>query len=280
MMERLITRPRSLMLIVALAVIAAMCTVSTARGAPGSGATSRATVASGTPCSFIPTLTCQSTDASVALNIDYYGEQSGCTYVWDVDWGDSNSESFTVTDPADGYIFLANHAYSGAKTYTIAVTGQVTVGPCTANDFTAQFTLLPPAPSPRIHKSAHHCLGAAAFPLNDLCVTANYTVLGAHRLQISSVEICVDIQGPAATAIAKTEINIYSSGPKIWSSKKKALIYGPIGFDSQKCEWYWPWVIATPGKVGVWGGSAEGVFSLDGKEDIIPEEWVGVRNFR
>jgi hypothetical protein len=279
-MKRLVTRPRSLVLVVVLAVITAICTVSTAHAAPGNGATSRATAASGTPCSFVPALTCQSTNAKVALNIDYYGEQSGCTYVWAVDWGDNNSQSFTVTDPADDYVFLANHTYSGAKTYTITVTGQVTDGICTATGFTAQFTLLHPAPSPMIHKSVHKCLGAAAFPLNDLCVTVNYTVLGAHRLQISSVKICVDIQGPAAAAIAKTEVHIYSSGPKIWSSKGKALIYGPIGFDSQKCKWYWPWVIVTRGKVGVWGGSAEGVFSAKGKEDIITEEWVGVSNFR
>ena len=127
-------------------------------------------------------------------------------------------------------------------------------------------------------KSAHKCLGAAAFPLNDLCVIANYTVLDAHRLQISSVGICVDIQGPAVAAVAKPEVNIYSSGPKIWSSIGKALIYGPIAFASQKCEWFWPGIIATSGKVGVWGGSAEGVFKPT--EDIIPLEWVGVSNFR
>jgi hypothetical protein len=279
-MKRLITRSRSLVLVVALAMIAAICTVSTAQAAPASAATPHVTAASSTPCSFVPALTCESTGAQVALNIDYYGEQSSCTYVWDVAWGDGNSEDFTVSYPADGYIFLANHSYSGAKTYTITVTGQVTAGNCAANGFTAQFALLASAPPPTTHKSTHNCLGAAAFPLNDLCVTANYTVLNAHRLKINSVGICVDIQGPAAAAIAKTEVNIYSSGSKIWSSKGKALIYGPIGFDSQKCEWYYPGVIATPGRVGVWGGTAEGVFSLKGKEDIIDEKWVGVSNFK
>lgn len=156
----------------------------------------------------------------------------------------------------------------------------MTAGTCVANPFSAQFTLLtPPPPAPRIHKSAHKCLGAAAFPLNNLCVTANYTVLDAHRLQISSVEVCVDIQGPAVLgAVARPEVNIYSSGPKIWSRIGKPLFYGPIGFESQKCEWFWPWVIARPGKVGVWGGSSEGVFNP--KEEIIPEEWIGVSNFR
>ena len=165
-MKRRITRPRSLVLVVALAVIAAMCTVSTAHAAsPGGGAgglhptSSHATAASDTPCSFVPSLTCQSTDRTIALNIDYYGEQSGCTYAWHVDWGDGNSQDFTVTEPADDYVFLANHTYSTTpRTYTITVTGQVTVGTCTANPFTAQFTLLappppPPAPSPTIYWS-------------------------------------------------------------------------------------------------------------------------------
>jgi hypothetical protein len=278
-MKRLVVRSRSLVLAVALAVLAAMCTVSTAHAASSGSSTA----ASSTPCSFVPTLTCQSTNPAVALNIDYYGSQSGCIYVWDVDWGDGSTPvDLTVTDPADGYVVLADHTYSGANTYTITVTGQVTAGTCVANPFTAQFTLLTapsPPPAPRIHKSAHKCLGAAAFPLNDLCVTANYTVLNAHQLQISSVEVCVDIQGPAVVgAIARPEVHIYSSGSKIWSRTGKPLFYGPIGFDSQKCEWFWPWVIATPGKVGVWGGSSAGVFNP--KEDIIPEEWVGVSNFR
>ncbi len=156
-MKKLITRSRSLVLVAVLAVMAAMCTVSTAQAAsPGGGAggihttSSRATAASGTPCSFVPALTCQSTDPTIALNIDYYGEQSGCTYAWNVDWGDGNSSAFTVAEPAVGYVFLANHTYKTAKAYTISVAGQVTSGTCVANPFTAQFTLLTPSPPPAL----------------------------------------------------------------------------------------------------------------------------------
>ena len=97
-MKRITVRSRSLVLVVALAVMAAICTVSTAHAAsPGSGAAgirgaaSHATAASSTPCSFEPATTCQSTDPTVTQNVHYYGDQSGCTYVWDVSWGDGQS---------------------------------------------------------------------------------------------------------------------------------------------------------------------------------------------
>ena len=65
-----------------------------------------------------------------------------------MDWGDgSNPSSFTVTGPAVGDVFLANHTYGPTQTYTINVTGQLTAGDCVANPFTVQFTLLPPTPT-------------------------------------------------------------------------------------------------------------------------------------
>ena len=155
-MKRLFVRPKSLTLIVALAAVAAMCTVSAAYAAsPGGGGArmramaSRATSASSTPCSFTPATTCQSTDPTVTLNIYYYGDTSACTFIWDVAWGDGNSSSnLTVTDPPDGYVQLASHTYAIAGTYTISVTGQVTSGDCVASPFTVQFTLLPPPTLP------------------------------------------------------------------------------------------------------------------------------------
>ena len=97
----------------------------------------------------VPALTCQSTNHTVTLNIDYYGSQSGCTYAWFVSWGDGNGSSdLTVTDPPEGYVSLANYTYAATGEYTITVTGQVTAGDCTANPFTAQFTLLSPPPPP------------------------------------------------------------------------------------------------------------------------------------
>jgi hypothetical protein len=159
-MNGLFARSRSLLLVVALAVIAAMCIVSTAHAAsPSAGAggiragASHATVSSGTPCSFVPALRCQSTDPTVALNIYYYGDTSACTFVWDVSWGDGKSSAnLTVTDPADGYVFLTNHTYAKEGAYTIAVTGQVTAGDCVASGFTAHFTwLTAPTPPPAVN---------------------------------------------------------------------------------------------------------------------------------
>ena len=89
-MKKRFGRSRGLLAIVALAVVAVMCSVSTAyaasAGAPGGAgigpaAASRSMAASGTPCSFVPALTCESTDPAVALNIYYYGDTSACTFV-------------------------------------------------------------------------------------------------------------------------------------------------------------------------------------------------------
>lgn len=183
-MKRLVVRSRSLVLVVALAVMAAMCTVSTAHAAsPGSGAAgirgaaSHAAAASSTPCSFEPATTCQSTDPSVTQNVHYYGDQSGCTYVWDVSWGDGQSSpNLTNTDPPDGYMFLANHTYAAAGTYAISLTGQVTAGDCTANTFTAQFTLVTPPPpvAPGIHYSLDYS-GHVTVPDPGTASSLDYT---------------------------------------------------------------------------------------------------------
>jgi len=157
-MKRLIVRPRRLLLVAVLALVAALCTgypahaASPASAGQASSVASRDAAPSSSPCTFQPATTCQSTDHTVALNIYYYGSQSGCTYAWDVDWGDGNSQSFTVTDPAEGYIFLTNHTYTTPGKYTIAVTGQVTAGDCVVNPFTVSFTLLQSTSPPVFNK--------------------------------------------------------------------------------------------------------------------------------
>ena len=147
-------RCRLLILIAVLAIPLSLIAGPAVQAASAQGVS---TAASSTPCSFEPATTCQSTDPTVTQNVHYYGDQSGCTYVWDVSWGDGQSKpNLTNTDPPDGYMFLANHTYAAARTYAISLTGQVTAGDCTASTFTAQFTLLspaPPAPSPRIYWS-------------------------------------------------------------------------------------------------------------------------------
>ena len=150
-MKRLNIRPRSLVLVAALAVVAAMCTVSTANAASSASAAPHDPAASSTPCNFVPSLkTCTSTDPTVGINAYYYGNNSGCTYVWNINWGDRSSPTtVTQTSPPDGDNFLANHKYAKPGTYTIMDTGQVTAGSCTVATVVHIFTLA--ASSPKGH---------------------------------------------------------------------------------------------------------------------------------
>jgi hypothetical protein len=150
-MDRPIARSKSLLLVVALTVLAAVSSAPSAQAtAAGTGAAaSHGLAASGSPCSFIPAQTCQSTDPSVTLNIDYAGNTSGCTFTWGVEWGDgATSPNLVVTNPPDGYVLLAQHTYTAPGTYAITVLAGEVDGSCTSNDFAVQFTLLPPPPTP------------------------------------------------------------------------------------------------------------------------------------
>jgi hypothetical protein len=153
-MKKLVTRSRSLVLVAVLAVVAAMFTVSTVHAASTTAgihaAASHATAASDAPCTFdFQSTTCQSTDRAVTVNNYFTGDQTGCSYVSAVTWGDGQSTTnVTYSDPGDGYDLLGNHTYGAAGTYTIAVTLELTAGTCTANSFNAKFTLLAPTPTP------------------------------------------------------------------------------------------------------------------------------------
>lgn len=137
-MRRFFARARHVLLLaVALAVAAALSGGTAAHAATAEG--------SGTPCSLNPATSCQSTDGTVALNIDY-SDASACTFTWHVDWGDGKVSDVTVTDPADGYVLLAQHTYANANTYTISATGQATTENCETTPFTGHFTLLSPDP--------------------------------------------------------------------------------------------------------------------------------------
>lgn len=154
-MKKRFAMSRILLAIVALAMIAAMCSVSPARAASAARAgrmdtaAPHAPAASGTPCNFVSSLkTCQSTDPTVAYTVYAYGNTANCTFVFDVTWGDGHSSTKTVVDPTDGYHLLAKHTYVAPRTYTITVTGQVTAGPCTLTSSVHTFTL---APSPTLY---------------------------------------------------------------------------------------------------------------------------------
>jgi hypothetical protein len=189
-MKKRFGRPRSLLAIVALTAAATMSTVPTAHAASagtegaartGTAAASRSAAASDTPCTLIPAQTCQSTDPTVSLNIDYTGDTSACIFVWNVAWGDGdNTSNLMVGGPPDGYVLLAQHTYAAPGAYTITVSGDVTDGACTAGDFTVQFTLSSPPPSPP--KPAHFDSGNYAgwsetgLTGTDRYVAAHWTV--------------------------------------------------------------------------------------------------------
>jgi hypothetical protein len=140
-----------------------------------------------------------------------------------------------------------------------------------------------------VNKSVTHCLGAAAFPLNDLCVTTNYTVYSSTNEQISSVKGCVDVQGPAAYASLSTQVDVYNQGPKVWSQNNQSLQFGPVGTESEKCVWYWPWKSVQPGNTGVWFGVGGPICTNvlhpdqcnigDPSSETIVSEWVDNSNF-
>lgn len=150
-MKRLITRPRSLLLVVALAMVAAMCTVSTASAASSASAAPHEPAASSSQCKFMESLkTCESTDRTVSYTDSAYGNTSDCTFVFTIAWGDSSpTTTVKVTDPTDGPHLLATHRYAATpRAYTITVTVQVTAGNCTGTNSVHTFTLVPPTPSP------------------------------------------------------------------------------------------------------------------------------------
>lgn len=131
-MRRIIVRARRGLLAAALAVAAVL--------AGGSAAHAATTAASNTPCTFGPATSCQSTDATVTVNIDY-SDASDCIFTWHVAWGDGSVSDVVVADPLDGYRLLGLHTYVNTGAFTISATGQVTSGNCTATSGKYYFTL-------------------------------------------------------------------------------------------------------------------------------------------
>ena len=156
-MKMIFGRSRSLLVIVALMMIAGMSTVSTARAASSPPGTNAARAASSAQCNLRHTIsTCQSTDPTVTLSTEATGNTSSCTFVWDLSWGDGHSSQSTEIDPADGWKVIAQHTYASTpNTYTVTATGTPSGG-CTLTPFVVTFILTNPAPpvNPRIKGKA------------------------------------------------------------------------------------------------------------------------------
>jgi hypothetical protein len=142
-MGRHFTRSKSLLAVVAMAVIAALCT------APAAAANPRASSPSTAPCAFTLDLkTCESIDQAVSYTSHATGDTSNCSFVFTITWGDGASSSKTVTDPSPGYHPIGSHVYGATGVYTISVNVQLTAGTCTATSSVHTFTLDSPPPPP------------------------------------------------------------------------------------------------------------------------------------
>jgi PKD domain len=147
-MKRVFAGSRSLLVIVAMVMITAVSTVSTARAAPSAGNAAGTRAVSNAQCNLRHTISgCQSTDPTVTLSTEATGNTSDCTFVWDLGWGDGHSAQATEVDPADGWKVIAQHTYSATGTYTVTATGTATSG-CTLTPFVVTFTLLAAPSSP------------------------------------------------------------------------------------------------------------------------------------
>lgn len=148
-MRTLFSRPRSLLLIVTLAVTAAMLPLSTANAASSASTAPHQQSASSAPCAFVLSLqSCESTNPNAAYYDTPHGNVSNCTFLFDVRWGDGGDTATTLTDPVAGHDLVGDHTYARPGAYTITVTVNVTAGPCTGTNSVHAFTLLaPPLPA-------------------------------------------------------------------------------------------------------------------------------------
>ena len=187
-MKKIFARPRSLLVIIALVMIATMSTISTARAAsssPGTGNAAGVQAASSAQCNLRHTISkCESTDPTVTLSTLAYGGTGNtvdCTFVWDINWGDGHSATATEINPPRTWKTISQHTYAATpKTYTVTATGTASAG-CTLNPFVVTFTLLAPVPPPNYNCS---------------CVTYVRDVLAANG---------VTLNGGPATASGYTE---------------------------------------------------------------------------
>jgi hypothetical protein len=158
---------RNLLVMVALAVVAALCIVSPAQAASSASAGRMSTsaphapAASARPCHFVGTLnTCKSTTPTAAYYDSVHGDTSQCTFVFHITWGDRSSTTKTVTDPTPGHHLVGKHIYTRPKAYTITVTVKVAAGNCTGTNSVHTFKLLVakkmfPVPAGKAHVKKH-----------------------------------------------------------------------------------------------------------------------------
>jgi hypothetical protein len=87
---------------------------------------------------------CKSTKPKVWVNWTSNGSTIGCTFTYDLAWGDGSSETVTVQGQESGTYREWNHTYHAAKTtkYTIDLTSTSVTGPCDSASPVFVFKLL------------------------------------------------------------------------------------------------------------------------------------------
>lgn len=102
------------------------------------------------PCVFDGPTQCESTDPYVTVDAEFFGDSSGCTFTWSINWGDgSAAEQVTLSgQPQPGEGFLAGHTYQATQTqtYSIAITPVSVTGGCFIQPGSDTFTLDVPSP--------------------------------------------------------------------------------------------------------------------------------------
>jgi hypothetical protein len=263
-MKRLFAKPKGLVLVAALAVVSAMCTVSTAHAASTMAgiraAASNSTDASDTPCTIdYQATTCQSTNSAVTVNTYFSGDQTGCSYVDHVSWGDGESTGDVFyTDPGDGFDLLGKHTYAAAGTYTISVTLSVTAGDCTSSSgFTAQFTLLPP-PQTSAPAAPSNLTATAVSPTSVRLTWTNNAANQSGVVISRNGVVSVDVQG---ATVSSYTWNGLSPGTKYWfyvASKIYGTPGDPTGSGNTQSAWVGPVYVTTPPNTSGsgWAGSS------------------------
>ena len=94
------------------------------------------------PC-FYALPDCASSDAAVGFTVVSVGSTTGCMFKTTVAWGDKARETKTYPGSSSGSVLARfTHDYAKPGSFTITVTGETTVGSCTAAAGTLRFTLI------------------------------------------------------------------------------------------------------------------------------------------
>jgi hypothetical protein len=93
-------------------------------------------------CVFLyPYQTCTSSNGKVYVDENNTSSTAGCTFNFQIDWGDGLYSSVPITGGSTpGTFTLADHFYKYSGTYTITESASVTSGSCTLSATSSSFT--------------------------------------------------------------------------------------------------------------------------------------------